>query len=119
CVGAGRGATRGLFLCARRGATAAGEPVGSLLRRIRRAVAEEETPSAEPTAPGSLDTVTVATLHGAQGLGWGHVSLMKLHKGSARGVAPGEVGRIDGALEARWCSCPTLAFDAVRERRQR
>ena len=93
--------------------------MGSLLRRIRRAVAEEETPSAEPTAPGSLDAVTVVTLHGAKGLDWDHVYLMQLHKGAARTAAPGEVGRIDGALEARWCGFPTLAFDAVRERRQR
>ncbi len=98
---------------------AQGEPVGALLRRIRRAVAEEETPSAEPTAPGSLDAVTVVTLHGAKGLDWNHVYLMQLHKGAARGVAPGTAGRIDGALETRWCGSPTLGFDTVMERRAR
>jgi ATP-dependent helicase/nuclease subunit A len=118
-LGAWRAANLERFFCDLAEALAAGEAVGSLLRRIRRAVAEEETPSAEPTVPGSLDTVTVVTLHGAKGLDWGHVYLMQLHKGAARVVAPGEVGRIDGALEARWCGFPTLAFDAVRERRQR
>jgi ATP-dependent helicase/nuclease subunit A len=74
------------FFCDLAEAIAAGEPVGALLRRIRRAVAEEETPSAEPTAPGSLDAVTVATLHGAKGLDWDHVYLLQLHKGArARG----------------------------------
>ena len=51
-LGAWRAANLERFFCDLADALAAGEPVGSLLRRIRRAVAEEETPSAEPTAPG-------------------------------------------------------------------
>ena len=69
-------------------------------------------PSAEPTAPGSLDAVTVVTLHGAKGLDWGHVYLMQLHKGAARAVAPGEVGRVDGALET-----PLVRLPDARVRR--
>jgi ATP-dependent helicase/nuclease subunit A len=117
-LGAWRAANLELFFCDLADALAAGEPTGSVLRRIRRAVAEEETPSAEPAAPGWVDAVTVATLHGAKGLDWEHVYLMQLHKGEARTVAPGEVGRVDGVLEATWCGRPTLAFDVVRERRR-
>ena len=115
-LGAWRAANLERFFCDLAQSLAAGEPVGALLRRIRRAVAEEETPSAEPTAPGTLDAVTVATLHGAKGLDWDHVYLMQLHKGTARAVPLGEVARVDGELESRWCKVPTLAFDAVRAR---
>jgi ATP-dependent exoDNAse (exonuclease V) beta subunit len=118
-LGAWRAANLERFFCDLADALAVGEPVGSLLRRIRRAVAEDETPSAEPTAPGSLDAITVATLHGAKGLDWDHVYLMQLHKGASRIPMPGEVGRVDGELETSWCGTPTLAFDAVRGRRQR
>jgi ATP-dependent helicase/nuclease subunit A len=117
-LGAWRAANLERFFCDLAGALAAGEPVGALLRRIRRAVAEEETPSAEPTAPGTLDAVTVATLHGAKGLDWDHVYLMQLHKGAARAIPIGEVGHVDGELESRWCGVPTLAFDAVCARRE-
>jgi ATP-dependent helicase/nuclease subunit A len=118
-LGAWRAANLERFFCDLAEAIAAGEPVSALLRRIRRAVAEEETPSAEPTAPGSLDAVTVATLHGAKGLDWDHVYLLQLHKGAARGVALGESGIVDGLLESTWCGVPTLAFDAVQERARR
>ena len=118
-LGPWRAANLERFFCDLADALAAGEPVDALLRRIRRAVAEEETPSAEPTAPGSLDAVTVVTLHGAKGLDWDHVYLMQLHKGAARAAAPGEAGRIEGELETSWCGLPTLAFDAVAERRKR
>ncbi|HKA14659.1 MAG TPA: UvrD-helicase domain-containing protein [Myxococcota bacterium] len=118
-LGAWRAANLERFFCDLAEGLAAGEPVGALLRRIRRAVAEEETPSAEPTAPGLLDAVTVVTLHGAKGLDWDHVYLMQLHKGAARAAAPGECGRIDGVLETAWCGHPTLGFDAVLERRGR
>jgi ATP-dependent helicase/nuclease subunit A len=115
-LGPWRAANLERFFCDLAEAIAAGEPVGALLRRIRRAVAEEETPSAEPTAPGSLDAVAVATLHGAKGLDWDHVYLLQLHKGAARGTPPGESGRIGGLLETSWCDVPTLGFDAVQER---
>jgi ATP-dependent helicase/nuclease subunit A len=115
-LGAWRAANLERFFCDLAEGIASGEPVGALLRRIRRAVAEEETPSAEPTAPGSLDAVTVATLHGAKGLDWDHVYLVQLHKGAARAAAPGECGRVAGRLETSWCGAPTLGFDAVRER---
>jgi ATP-dependent exoDNAse (exonuclease V) beta subunit len=115
-LGAWRAANLERFFCDLAEGIAAGEPVGALLRRIRRAVAEEETPSAEPTAPGSLDAVTVATLHGAKGLDWDHVYLVQLHKGTARVAPPGACGRIGGLLETTWCGVPTLAFDAVQER---
>ncbi len=118
-LGAWRAANLERFFCDLADGLAAGEPVGALLRRIRRAVAEEETPSAEPTAPGSLDAVTVVTLHGAKGLDWDHVYLMQLHKGAARRATPGECGRVDGVLETTWCGVPTLAFDAVADRRGR
>jgi ATP-dependent helicase/nuclease subunit A len=115
-LGAWRAANLERFFCDLAEGLAAGEPVGALLRRIRRAVAEEETPSAEPTSPGAIDAVTVATLHGAKGLDWDHVYLMQLHKGAARGAAPGACGRIEGSLETSWCGSPTLGFDAVLER---
>jgi ATP-dependent exoDNAse (exonuclease V) beta subunit len=118
-LGAWRAVNLELFFSDLADSLASGEATGALLRRIRRAVAEEETPSAEPAAPGWVDAVTVVTLHGAKGLDWEHVYLMQLHKGEARTVAPGEVGRVDGALESTWCGRPTLAFDVVRERRRR
>jgi len=118
-LGAWRAANLERFFTDLAEALAAGEPMGSLLRRIRRAVAEEETPSAEPAAPAAQDAVTVVTLHGAKGLDWEHVYLMQLHKGPARGAAPAEAGRVSGALEARWCGWPTLAHDLVAERRAR
>jgi ATP-dependent exoDNAse (exonuclease V) beta subunit len=115
-LGEWRAANLERFFCDLADALAAGEPVDALLRRIRRAVAEEETPSAEPTAPGSLDAITVATLHGAKGLDWDHVYLIQLHKGTAKGTPPGQCGRVDGALETKWCGSPTLGFDAVKRR---
>jgi ATP-dependent exoDNAse (exonuclease V) beta subunit len=118
-LGAWRTANLEQFFADLADALAAGEPTGALLRRLRRAVAEEETPSAEPAAPGGVEAVTVVTLHGAKGLDWEHVYLMQLHKGEARASAPGEVGRVDGVLEATWCGRPTLGFDVVRERRRR
>jgi ATP-dependent helicase/nuclease subunit A len=118
-LGAWRAANLELFFDDLADALAAGEPTGALLRRIRRAVAEDETPSAEPASPGGVDAVTVVTLHGAKGLDWSHVYLMQLHKGEAHTVAPGEMGRVGGLLETTWCDRPTLGFDLVRERRKR
>ncbi len=118
-LGAWRAANLERFFADLAESLASGEPVAPLLRRIRRAVAEEESPSAEPAAPAAADAVTVATLHGAKGLDWQHVYLMQLHKGEARAGRPGEVGREDGALEAEWCRCPTLGHDLVTARRRR
>jgi ATP-dependent helicase/nuclease subunit A len=95
---------------------AAGEPVAVLLRRLRGAMAEDETPSVEPKPPEAADAVTVATLHGAKGLAWGHVYLMQLHKGASNVAARGDLRREDGWLETSWGRWRTLGYDVVEAR---
>ncbi len=92
------------------------KPTAEVLREIRSAVAEEETPSVEPKAPATEDAVTVVTLHGAKGLAWDHVYLMQLHKGTARAEPVDAVGRAEGALEGVWSGLRTLGYDVVEAR---
>ena len=94
-------------------------PLSEVLRELRRGVAEEETPSVEPAPVDATDAVSVVTLHGAKGLDWDHVYLMQLHKGDAGGARPGEIGRVDGRLEARWLEFPTLGYDLLEGTRRR
>ena len=91
----------------------------ALLRRLRRAVAEEEVPSLEPAVLDADDAVSVVTLHGAKGLAWEHVYLLQLHKGEAHQSPRDAAGWCDGRFEARWCGWPTLGCDGLEERRRR
>jgi hypothetical protein len=115
-LGAWRAANLERFFCDLAEAIAAGEPVGALLRRIRRAVAEEETPSAEPTSPGSLDAVTGRDAARREGPRLGSRVPRAAAQGRRARRAPGACGRLDGGLETTWCGVPTLAFDVVLER---
>jgi ATP-dependent helicase/nuclease subunit A len=90
----------------------------SVLRSLRRAVAEEEEMEEEPPHDAGADAVQILTLHGAKGLDFEHVYLMQLHKGT--GDRPGvrlDAARIDGALELRLLGMPTLGFDRALARR--
>ncbi len=92
----------------------------SVLRRLRRAVSEEE--GREEGVPQDLaeDAVQILTIHGAKGLDFAHVYVMQLHKGAGRAPRPGiDPGEHDGRLEYRLFGRPTPAWDRVSHDRER
>jgi ATP-dependent exoDNAse (exonuclease V) beta subunit len=97
----------------------AGTDTWTVLRRLRRAVADEEPGEEGQPCDQSLDAVRVLTLHGAKGLDFEHVYLMQLHKGPGGGPEPGPGAReIAGRFEYRLCGAPTLDFDRAAGARQ-
>ena len=84
------------------------------LRRLRRAVAEQEDASEARPVEENGDSVRVMTWHGSKGLDFEHVYLMQLHKGSVAGASRDAcAGEFDGRSEYRAFGAPTLAWDAV------
>jgi len=98
----------------------AGVDPHDLARRLRASIASEKV--AEEGRPADLmaDAVKVMTIHGAKGLGFEHVYLMQLHKGTGGGPErPTQAAEFAGGLEYRLLGVPTLAWDRVlREREQ-
>ncbi len=84
------------------------------LRRLRRAVSEEE--QREEGVPQDLaeEAVQILTIHGAKGLDFAHVYVMQLHKGAGRAPRPGiDPGEHDGQVEYRLFGAPTPAWDRI------
>jgi len=98
---------------------AGGDP-HALARRLRAAVASEKV--AEEARPADLiaDSVKVMTVHGAKGLGFEHVYLMQLHKGTGAGSEPPtRAAEWMGGFEYRLLGTPTLSWDCVLRERER
>jgi ATP-dependent helicase/nuclease subunit A len=98
----------------------AGRDPHDLSRQLRAAVASEKV--AEEGRPADLmaDAVKVMTIHGAKGLGFEHVYLMQLHKGSGSGREPSaQAAEVAGGFEYRVFGAPTLAWDRVVRERER
>jgi len=98
----------------------AGRDPHELARRLRAAVASEKV--AEEGRPADLmaDAVKVMTIHGAKGLGFEHVYLMQLHKGSGGGPErPTQAAELAGGFEYQLLGVPTLAWDCVLRERER
>jgi len=98
---------------------AGGDP-HALARRLRAAVASEKV--AEEGRPADLmaDSVKVMTIHAAKGLGFEHVYLMQLHKGTASGSEPStQAAQWRDGFEYRLLGLPTLAWDCVLRERER
>jgi ATP-dependent helicase/nuclease subunit A len=98
----------------------AGRDPHDLSRRLRAAVASEKV--AEEGRPADLmaDAVKVMTIHGAKGLGFEHVYLMQLHKGTGSGKEPPtQAAELAGGFEYRLLGAPTLAWDRVLRERER
>jgi len=98
----------------------AGRDPHELARRLRAAVASEKV--AEEGRPADLmaDAVKVMTIHGAKGLGFEHVYLMQLHKGTGGGPErPTQAAELAGGFEYQLLGVPTLAWDCVLRERER
>jgi len=98
----------------------AGRDPHELSRRLRAAVASEKV--AEEGRPADLmaDAVKVMTIHGAKGLGFEHVYLMQLHKGTGDGPErPTQAAELAGGFEYQLLGVPTLAWDCVLRERER
>jgi ATP-dependent exoDNAse (exonuclease V) beta subunit len=77
---------------------------------------------AEEGRPADLmaDAVKVMTIHGAKGLGFEHVYLMQLHKGTGGGPErPTQAAELAGGFEYQLFGVPTLAWDCVLRERER
>ena len=99
-------------------ASAAGEPVGALLRRIRRAVAEEETPSAETDRAGLARRGHRRDAARREGPRLGsRVPDAAAQGRRAQRRRRARSGASTGCSRRPGAACPTLAFDAVQERR--
>ena len=98
----------------------AGRDPHDLSRRLRAAVASEKV--AEEGRPADLmaDAVKVMTIHGAKGLGFEHVYLMQLHKGTGGGLdRPTQAAELADGFEYQLLGVPTLAWDRVLRERER
>jgi ATP-dependent helicase/nuclease subunit A len=93
----------------------------AVLRRLRRAVAEEEP--REEGVPQDLaeDAIQILTIHGAKGLDFEHVYLLQLHKGRGRdlGARPDPGRAPDGTLEYRLLELASPGWDEVSRERAR
>jgi ATP-dependent helicase/nuclease subunit A len=93
----------------------------AVLRRLRRAVSDEEP--REEGVPQDLaeDAVQILTIHGAKGLDFEHVYLLQLHKGRGRdpGARPDPGRAPDGSLEYRLLGLASPGWDQVSIGRER
>lgn len=91
-----------------------------LSRQLRAAVASEKVAEEGRPADSMADAVQVMTIHGAKGLGFEHVYLMQLHKGSGSGgERPTEAAEVADGFEYRLLGVPTLSWDRVLRERER
>jgi ATP-dependent helicase/nuclease subunit A len=91
-----------------------------LARRLRAAVASEKIAEEGRPADSMADAVKVMTIHGAKGLGFEHVYLMQLHKGSGDGPEqPTRAAKLADGFEYQLFGVPTLAWDCVLRERER
>jgi ATP-dependent helicase/nuclease subunit A len=97
-----------------------GQNVHELLRGLRKAVASEEHAEEGQPAELAADSVKVMTIHGAKGLDFEHVYLMQLHKGSRGGSdLTADGAEVSDGYEYRLSGAPSLAWDCVRQERER
>jgi ATP-dependent helicase/nuclease subunit A len=108
------------LLAAMEGAGDTGGDAATVLRALRRSVAEAREAEEGRPQDGSEDAVQVMTIHGAKGLDFKHVYLAQLHKESRGESGPKtEVGRVgDERWEVRLLGAPSLGFDAVEAERR-
>ncbi len=98
----------------------AGRDPHDLSRQLRAAVASEKMAEEGRPADSMADAVKVMTIHGAKGLGFEHVYLMQLHKGTGGGSERlTQVAEVAGGFEYRLLGVPTLAWDCVLRERER
>jgi len=101
-----------------------GGDVASVLRALRRSVAEaREAPEGKPGEAGE-DAVQVMTIHQAKGLDFAHVYLPQLHRETGGRRPDHAVERVTGedgetAIEARLFGVPSLGWDRVEARQER
>jgi ATP-dependent helicase/nuclease subunit A len=116
-LGAWRCANLERFFSELRDSLADGEDPHVLVRRLRIAIASEE--EGEEARPQEIlaEAVSVMTIHGAKGLDFEHVYVMQLHKGSAGSDDTGVAAESAGGFEFRLFGSPSLAWDAVADRR--
>lgn len=97
----------------------------TLLRTLRRSVAESREAGEGRPQEGGGDAVSVLTFHGAKGLDFGHVYLLQLHhkdpprrtRTTFARIAP-EDGPGEERFEIRLFGTPTLGFDEVEAERR-
>ena len=91
-----------------------------LSRQLRAAVASEKMAEEGRPADSMADAVKVMTIHGAKGLGFEHVYLMQLHKGTGGGSERlTQAAEVADGFEYRLLGVPTLAWDCVLRERER
>ncbi len=99
-----------------------GGDVQSVLRALRRGVAEAREAEEAVPKEAALDAVQILTIHAAKGLEFKHVYLVQLHAGSGDREVPqieADERRAPGEpLEYRLFGSPTPNFDQVLEHRE-
>jgi ATP-dependent helicase/nuclease subunit A len=101
-----------------------GGDLTSILRALRRSIAEAREAEEGRPQEGAEDAVQVMTIHGAKGLDFQHVYLVQLHKPPRGDAGPRtEVGRLEGGgvggIEVRLFGAPTLGYDQIAAERAR
>ena len=97
--------------------TAGGDP-HTLLRRLRRRVAEASPEEEARPRETALEAVKICTIHQSKGLEFEHVYLMQLHKQKPSKQPEFVSGHLGDSFEYRILGAPTLGLVRLEARRE-